>query len=164
MDRPRCSALEKAMRLLGVSARSGRELTRKLVDSGYGPTEAEAAVAECRRRGYVNDELLAADSVSCGLDRGAGCRRIRQKLLRRGLTPEVVEQAIEQNRDREPESARQVLAAKWRSLARETDLRKKKARAFRFLVGRGFPPHLAVELIEEINASGEDIPEQSMEI
>jgi len=152
------------MRLLGVSARSGRELARKLIDSGYGPTEAEAAVEECRRRGYVNDELLAADSVSYALDRGAGCRRIRQKLLRRGLPPEVVEQAVEQNREREPESARRALAVKWRSLAAEKDPRKKKARAFRFLVGRGFPPHLAVQLIEEINGSGEDLPEHSMEI
>lgn len=164
MDRPRCPALEKALRLLDVSARSGRELTRKLVDSGYSPAEAGAAVEECRRRGYVNDELLAADSVACGLDRGAGCRRIRQKLLRRGLAPEIVEQAIEENRGREPESARQALAAKWRSLARETDPRRKKARAFRFLTGRGFPPGLAAELIEEINASGGEFPEQSMEI
>lgn len=152
------------MRLLGVSARSGRELEQKLIRSGYSPTEAASAVEECRRRGYVNDALLASDCAASGLDRGAGCRKLRQKLLRRGLERDVVEQALEASREREPESARRVLAAKWKTLSGERDPRKKRARAFRFLVGRGFPAALAVELIEEIASSGEEVPEQSTEI
>jgi len=152
------------MRLLGVSARSGRELEQRLIRSGYSPLEAAAAVEECRRRGYVNDTLLASDCAAAGIDRGAGCRKLRQKLLRRGLERDVVEQALEANREREPESARRVLAAKWRTLSGEKDPRKKRARAFRFLVGRGFPAALAVELIDEISASGEEAPEPSMEI
>ena len=163
MERPRCSALEKAMRILGVSARSGHELTQKLIGSGYSPSEAESAVAECVRRGYVNDALLASDLAAGGLDRGAGVRKVRQKLLRRGLDRELVAQALEENRDREPESARRVLAAKWRSLSGEKDPRKKRAKAFRFLTGRGFPCGLAAELIDEINASGDDLPEYSPE-
>ncbi|MBR7103389.1 MAG: regulatory protein RecX [Lentisphaeria bacterium] len=150
---PRCSALEKAMRILSVAAKSGKELKDKLLKSGYGPTEAEAAVEECIRRGYVNDALLAQDFAACSIDRGSGAVKVRQKLLRRGLPRELVEQAIEENREREPDSARSVLAAKWKSLSRETDPYKKRAKAFRFLVGRGFPPGLAGELIDEITSS-----------
>ena len=51
MPVPRCTALEKAMRILSVSAKSSRELEDKLLKSGFGPTEAESAVAECVRRG-----------------------------------------------------------------------------------------------------------------
>ena len=155
MPRPRCSALEKAMRLLAVSARTGHELREKLLKSGYGPTEAESAVSECCRRGYVNDELYASDFTACTIDRGSGIRKVRQKLLKKGLDRELIEQALEENRDREPESARMLLAGKWKTLSRETDLYKKKARAFRFLVGRGFSAGLAAELIGEIS-SGED--------
>ena len=155
---PRCSALEKAMRILSVSAKTGHELKEKLLQSGYSPTEAESAVEECVKRNYVNDTLLASDFTACSLGRGSGCRKIRQKLLRRGLDRELVEQALEENKDSEPESARQALAFKWKSLSRETDPYKKRAKAFRFLAGRGYPAALAAELIEEFS-SGEMSPE-----
>ena len=48
---PRCSALEKAIRILTVSAKTGHELKAKLLQSGYSPTEAESAVEECIKRG-----------------------------------------------------------------------------------------------------------------
>lgn len=159
MERPRCSALEKAMRILSVSAKSGHELADKLLKSGYGPTEAQAAVEECQKRGYINDALLALDLTASSLSRGSGTRKIRQKLLRKGLDRELVSQALEENKAFEPESARQALAFKWRMLSRETDLRKKKAKAFRFLAGRGYPADLAARLISEIS-SGEDLPEE----
>ena len=157
MPRPRCSALEKAMRLLAVSARTGYELREKLLKSGYSPTEADGAVSECCRRGYVNDELYASDFTACSIDRGSGIRKVRQKLLKKGLDRELVEQTLEENREREPESARMVLAGKWRNLSRETDPYKKRAKAFRFLVGRGFSAGLAAELVREIS-SGDGSP------
>lgn len=158
MPVPRCTALEKAMRILSVSAKSSRELEDKLLKSGFGPTEAESAVAECVRRGYVNDALLASDFTACVMSRGSGSRKIRQKLLRRGISRELVDQALEENREMEPESARQALEFKWRSLARETDPYKKRAKAFRFLAGRGYPAGLVSELIDEISSAGAELP------
>ena len=160
---PRCSALEKAMRILSVSAKTGHELKEKLLQSGYGPTEAGSAVDECIRRGYINDTLLAADFTAISMSRGSGCRKIRQKLLRRGLDRELVEQTLEESKEAEPDSARQALEFKWRSLSRETDPYKKRAKAFRFLAGRGYPAGLIAQLIEEIS-SGEDIPDTDMEM
>ena len=163
MPTPRCSALEKAMRILSVSARTGHELKEKLLKSGYSPTEAESAVEECVKRGYINDELLAADFTALSLSRGSGCRKIRQKLLKRGLDRELVAQTLEENSDAEPESARQALIFKWKTLSRETDPFKKRAKAFRFLAGRGYPPGLAAELIDEISRSEDDFVENGME-
>ena len=160
---PRCSALEKAMRILSVSAKTGHELTAKLLQSGYSPTEAESAVEECIKRGYINDALLAADLTASSLSRGSGCRKIRQKLLRRGLDRELVSRVLEESSDSEPDSARQALAFKWKNLSRETDPYKKRAKAFRFLAGRGYPPALISELIDEISRSGDDFPENDME-
>ena len=152
MDRPRCSALEKAMRLLTVSARTERELTKKLLNSGYGPTETAAAVEECRKRGYVNDELFASDFTVSGIDRGSGPRLIRQKLLRRGIDRELALQTLEEHGDLEESGARRALEFKWKMLSREQDPYKKKMKAFRFLAGRGFSPELAARLIREMAA------------
>ena len=163
MPTPRCSALEKAMRILSVSAKTGHELKEKLLQSGYGPTEADAAVEECIKRGYINDTLLASDFAAISLSRGSGCRKIRQKLLRRGLDRELVELTLEESREAEPESARQALEFKWRTLSREKDPYKKRAKAFRFLAGRGYPAALAAQLIEEIS-SGESMPDNDWEM
>lgn len=161
---PRCSALEKAIRILTVSAKTGHELKAKLLQSGYSPTEAESAIEECIKRGYINDALFAADFAEANLGRGSGCRKIRQKLLRRGIDRELVAQTLEECSASEPESARQALIFKWKSLSREKDPYKKRAKAFRFLAGRGYPPALISELIEEISRSGEDFPENETEI
>ena len=151
------------MRILSVSAKTEHELKEKLLQSGYGPTEASCAVEECVRRGYINDVLLAADFAECSLNRGSGCRKIRQKLLKRGIDREVIAQTLEECSLSEPESARQALAFKWKNLSRETDPYKKRAKAFRFLAGRGYPPSLISKLIAEISRSGEDFPENNME-
>ena len=150
MERPRCSALEKAMRLLTVSARTERELTQKLLRSDYGPTETAAAVEECRKRGYINDELYASDFTVSGMDRGTGPRLLRQKLLRRGIPRELALQTLEQHGDLEESGARRALEFKWRMLSREQDPYKKKMKAFRFLAGRGFSPELAARLVREM--------------
>lgn len=141
------------MRLLEVSSRSEEELFRRLLAAGYGPTEAEDAVQECVRRGYVNDPLFAADLTQLNLQRGSGRRKIRQKLIQKGFDREMIEQTLEEYQDAEPESARTALEQKWRLLSRESDPRKKRAKAFRFLVGRGFPAALAAELIDEIRTA-----------
>ena len=80
MEKPKKSAMEKAMRLLSRRALSERELLNKLCAAGYPFREARDAVAECRKRGYVNDEAFAAitrsfwpGAVSAGAGSGLRC-------------------------------------------------------------------------------------------
>lgn len=85
MEKPKKSAMEKAMRLLSRRALSERELLNKLCAAGYPFREARDAVAECRKRGYVNDEAFAADYTELLAGRCLGGRRIRLALRKRGL-------------------------------------------------------------------------------
>ena len=123
------SPLERAMRLLSVRSYSEQELMLKLRRAG-------AAHAE-RRRGYLNDELLAEDFAHALSARGSGARLIRMRLRTRGLAAEHVEAALEKTADLEYEAARRALEYKLRMLSKERDLRKKREKAFRFLVSRG---------------------------
>ena len=68
--------LEKAMRLLSVRSYSERELMKKLRLAKIPAREAAEAVAECRRRGYLNDELLAEDYAHALVNRGSGSRLV----------------------------------------------------------------------------------------
>ena len=138
MEKPKKSAMEKAMRLLSRRALSERELLNKLCAAGYPFREARDAVAECRKRGYVNDEAFAADYTELLAGRCLGGRRIRLALRKRGIPAELQEEPLEAAAETEAERASEALAYKLRLLARETDPRRKREKAFRFLVGRGF--------------------------
>ena len=130
--------MEKAMRLLSRRALSERELLNKLCAAGYPFREARNAVAECRKRGYANDEAFAADYTELLAGRCLGGRRIRLALRKRGIPAELQEEPLEAAAETEAERASEALAYKLRLLARETDPRRKREKAFRFLIGRGF--------------------------
>ena len=134
---PRISALDKALKILSTSPVSEMELRRKLYRAGYPEILIDQAVEECRRHNYINDELLAADSAEYLVQRGTGSRMVRVKLRRRGLAKELVDEVMA-NTDPEVElqAARYALDCKLRLLSREKDYRKKREKAFRFLVSR----------------------------
>ena len=138
MEKPKKSAMEKTMRLLSRRALSERELLNKLCAAGYPFREARDAVAECRKRGYVNDEAFAADYTELLAGRCLGGRRIKLALRKRGIPAELQEEPLEAAAETEAERASEALAYKLRLLARETDPRRKREKAFRFLIGRGF--------------------------
>ncbi len=137
-EKPKKSALDKAMRLLSRRALSERELLTKLRAAEYPYPEARDAVAECRRRGYVNDEQFAGDYTDALAGRGLGERRIKMALYKRGIPKDLQEAPLELAAEGELERACEALAYKLRLLANETDPRKKREKAFRFLVSRGF--------------------------
>ena len=144
------SALEKAIKLLSNRALSKKELTEKLFRAGFPADEVESAVSECCRRHFVDDTMLAEDYTSLLRARNTGSRVIRQKLQKRGLKAELDDDGTlpeEDSAQQEREAAMRALDYKWRLLSRESDPRKKREKAFRFLAGRGFPPGLIFELL-----------------
>lgn len=132
------SALEKALRALSVRAYSEAELTARLLKAGYPPDETEAAVSECVKRRYINDELLAEDCTLMWQERGHGSRSIRYKLRQRGVPTEIAAAALADAAKNEEMAAISAISSRLPTLLREKDLRKRKAKAMRFLAARGF--------------------------
>ncbi len=130
--------MERAMRLLAMRAHSEKELAAKLRKYEYPFPVIRETVENCRRHGFLNDELLAKDGTRSLSERGCGARRIRQKLQQRGVPHALIAEALEENRENESGAALRALEYKLRLLQHETDPRKKREKAFRFLAGRGF--------------------------
>ncbi len=152
---PKISAMDKAVKILSTAPASEAELRRKLFRAGYPEILVEQAVSECLRRGYINDELLASDCAEYLSMRGTGRRMVKVKLLRRGLDRELVDSAIaETDPELELEAARYALEGKLRLLSREADWRKRKEKAFRFLVARGYTSDVISKLFSEIDWKG----------
>lgn len=142
MPKPRKTAMEYAVLLLGIRAYSTADLKKKMLDREYPAAEVKAVLEECVKRGFLNDELFAEALTENLYSRGSGKRKVYQKLRQKGIDSELIKQTLEENTDprsmTEQEAANQALARRMNSLLREEDIRKRKEKALRFLAGRGF--------------------------
>lgn len=132
------SAWEQALRYLDKRWYSEKKLREKLFARGYPVPEIDETIEQCRRYNLINDEQLAGEFARSQTLRGRGARRIKGELFRHGLTGDAAVQALEAIAPLEPEAAQTALQGKLAGWSRETDWRKRREKAFRFLAGRGF--------------------------
>ena len=143
------TALVAAVEILARRLVSTHELRSKLAAKKlFSPAEIDEAVLAVKRMGALHDDFLAEDMARSYRSRGYGPARIRTALRKRGIPNEIIEQALNGNeeetasegpgRSGDAENAFAVLCRKAAQFRREPDIRKRKAKAVRCLVGRGF--------------------------
>ena len=141
-----------ARRLVSTAELRSKLTARKLFSSG----EIEEAVLAVKRMGALHDDFLAEDIARSYRSRGYGPARIRTALRKRGIPNEIIKQVLngsdeeedapaEPERSADGENAFAVLHRKAAQFRREPDPRKRKAKAVRCLVGRGFSYEDAIE-------------------
>ena len=125
----------KALELLSFKMRTVKELRDKLEGYGYTPEETGRAIEYARSYGYINDAAYAEQYVA---SRGGrkGRQMLRTELIRKGISPEEADRALETLETDEDETAYALLLQK----AGEPHMTDEKeyARLYRFLAGRGF--------------------------
>ena len=148
------TALVAAVEILAKRLVSTHELRSKLIAKKlYSPGEIDEAVLAVKRMGALHDDFLAEDVARSYKSRGYGPARIRMALRKRGIPNEIIEQVLngeedddktrhpaapDESGDADAENAFAVLRRKAAQFRREPDVRKRKAKAVRCLVGRGF--------------------------
>ena len=145
-------ALVAAVEILAKRLVSTAELRSKLAAKKlFSPAEIDEAVLTVKRMGALHDDFLAEDVARSYRSRGYGPARIRMALRKRGIPQEIIEQTLNGKDEDEPakdtgadsgsedgNNAFAVLHRKAAQFRREPDPRKRKAKAVRCLVGRGF--------------------------
>ncbi len=138
------TAYEAAVMLLARRLSSRRDLARRLaMKKRWEPGEIDDALNRLERQGFLNDRAYAEDIVHSLRVRGCGPALIRRTLRTKGVPEELASlvmqaAADEPNSPGELQRALDALKRKRAQIAREPDPRKRKAKALRFLVGRGF--------------------------
>ena len=139
------AAMQFAVKLLAARAHGSKELADKLYKKGFSSVNVRHAIEESTRLGYLDDASFASMYVNELKMRGKGRLFIRNALSKKRLDKETVGEAME-NCASDPEeelaTAIETLRSKVRSLARESDRQKRRAKAFRFLASRGFAPDI----------------------
>lgn len=143
-------AVAAALRYLARAARSQAEVTQHLEGLGVGPALVLATLATLTDRGYVDDQALAERRAEeLLLRRGSGRLKVAHELTRRGLTDTVIDRAIAGVLENHSEVALGRTALLRRFGEARPGSRAERARAFRFLVGRGHPPDVVTEILGE---------------
>lgn len=136
-DRAYPFALERAVSLLAVRARTECELRDALRQCAYSEATIERVIARMDEAGYIDDADFAGQWAASRTGKGLGARRIAMELRRKGVDAEIIEQAIGQID--EEERADSVLraaqkAARGKDLASPADRQK----VFAALMRRGY--------------------------
>jgi regulatory protein len=109
----------KAIKLLGIRARSSKELQERLQESGFAPQIAQAAIEELKRDKLLDDKALAQDRAAAALASGMSPAAARQRLAKLGIAPQTAAQALtragDEDRTLSSEHARAVSAARNRA-------------------------------------------------
>ena len=151
-DRPRAKPRDFALARLARRAYSEGELAQKMTRAGYKTDEIEQTLDYLRERRYVDDASFARDFSRARAERRRwGPARIEQRLHLLRLSEKHIEAALSETfPDGERDNAERAL--EW---FLETDRRpltrlsgdKRKARAYRHLLARGFSPETAHQLV-----------------
>jgi regulatory protein len=138
-------ALDLAYRAVGRRERTVAELRTCLERKRVGPEEIDAAVAELREAGLLDDARFAqrfADDKR-EIDRW-GSERIARDLHRRGVAPDLIAAVADGGHEAELTTA--LLVLEDRAPPPLGDDRA-RARAWRLLVRRGYTPEIAYDAV-----------------
>lgn len=139
---------KRAMYLLQRQDRTEEQLRRKLADSAYPQELIDNAIAYVKSFHYIDDERYARTYVRLNQERKSK-NRMRMDLLGRGVPGELVESALEEEAEVEPEALIRALVEK-RHYDIEHATPAQMQKMYRFLLGRGF---LSSEIRRVLNCS-----------
>lgn len=143
-------ALNRAVRLLAVRARSGREIEKRLTDACYMEETAEMVLAKLQKESLLDDRAFAAQWARDRAARQIGRERILYELRQKGVDEALAEQALsELDPQREDESAVKLAE---KLLRRNRNLPKAEARRKTILAmrRRGYAYGDALKALEKL--------------
>ena len=134
-QKPKPTALEKAVALLAMQEQSSAKLREKLRQRDYAPEEIDAAIARLEERHYLNDEDSCARQYQKLYEESSmSVRQIEQKLLTRGFPSSLIRASAPKDdgkNERELNAAIRSLRSRFRAAA-------PRAKMKQFLYRRGF--------------------------
>jgi len=147
--------LDAAARFLEPRPRSVAEVRRRLMSAGYRSELVDAAIERLLALQYLDDEAFARAWVE-SRDRAhpRGEHALRRELRLKGVERSVIEAVLDERRtsavdsaseggeriDPDTVAAARLLERNARALARVTDPRKRRQRAYALLARSGFAP------------------------
>lgn len=131
---PRCK--KRALHLLEKQDRSEKNLRDKLKEGGYSSDIIDVAIDYINDYGYLDDARMAASHVRFYQD-SRSRNRLRQDLMGKGISSEVIERVLEEEYTSDEQELINRLLEK-KGYDKENATYEDRGKMYRFLAGRGF--------------------------
>jgi regulatory protein len=141
------TALEKALKLLTLRARTAQELERALARAGFAETERNSVLARVRELGYINDPETARARASRRVGQGDAPRLVARKLAAQGIEESNARAAAAEAAAGAAEDELAGRALERRLRGRQPADSREKQRLFRALVAKVHPPSAAAKAL-----------------
>ena len=139
LPRQYAEALDGAVRLLSVRARSEGEIRRKLTERGYMDDTVDMVLYKLEKESLVDDEAFAREWAASRARSQVGRARILRELTQKGLSRACAQRAVAALDAQEGEDAAEALARKLlRRYAGEADERKAMGKMLAAMARRGY--------------------------
>ncbi len=140
-----------AIRLLTAAKKSEREIIKRLSAKGYLPEAIQEITAQLKAQKILSDEKLTEETIQTTLlEKRYGPRRVYYHLMKRGISSEEAQKAVEAYpKSLERETAKELAQTRWAKLEK-VEPKKRKKRLYDFLINRGFNHELSREIVMQI--------------
>ncbi len=125
---------QRALEYLGKREYSYTELGQKLKAFAEESDDIPALLDDFKKRGWLSDARFTEQVVHARSHK-FGSARIAHELSQKGVSPELIQNAIEKVKDNELENAKEIWRKKYNATPTSRD---EWARQARFLQSRGF--------------------------
>jgi regulatory protein len=149
-------ATQYAYRILAARPLSEKEFRTKLKGKGYEGSAIETLVARFKELGYLDDVSYAGQRARMlAVNKLWGNRRIEMSLKEKGISRELIQNAVNLARKEitEREAVVKLLGHKGKGQGTALKDNKGKRRLMQSLMGKGFPPGLVFDIL---SLSGEE--------
>ena len=131
---PRCK--KRAMHLLEKQDRSEKNLRDKLKEGGYSDDIIDVAIDYINSYGYLDDARMAASHIRFYQD-SRSRQRLKQDLLNKGVSPDVIDRVMEEEYTGSEEELIKRLIEK-KHYDPDTATYEDRGKIYRFLASKGF--------------------------
>lgn len=136
------NARSYALLLLRYRGRSEKELRERLKKKGFQAEETDAAVAYLLDAGFLDDRALAENLKHQALNNKLlGFEGARRFMQLRGLSKEIIGEALEYHEDAELQNIRKLIEKKQRSVSRYPEPKRTRS-LMGSLMRKGYSPAL----------------------
>ena len=138
--RPEPTAIERALKLVSIRERTGRELDQALFRAKVPLADRATALARMRELGYIDDAATAAARARRLVGRGESPRKIQLRLRSQGVEAGAAREAATAAAEGASDDELAVRAVQQKLRGRKVKDVREKERLFRALVQKGHRP------------------------
>ena len=145
------SALDKAVSMLALRARSRGEISQKLLRTGYSEETVNMVMYKLEKEGFLDDQDFAEQWTSYRSGQKIGPRRISMELRQKGVSAADTERALEDISEEELMESAVCVARRYLSrTGKSEEPAKVRQKAVQAVVRRGYDWDLARQAVDQV--------------